>query len=69
MHTCPSKQPQFIREFYVFDLLAVGTHVYLDPGKRGRSEKSSAIIAPIAHMSENLMRNKHILIKCTNLLS
>ena len=60
MHTCPSKQPQFIREFYVFDLLAVGTHVYLDPGKRGRSEKSSAIMAPIAHMSENVMRNKHI---------
>jgi hypothetical protein len=27
-------------------------HVYLEPGKRGRREKSSAIMAPIAHMSE-----------------
>jgi hypothetical protein len=27
-------------------------HIYLEPGKRGRSEKSSAIMAPIAHMSE-----------------
>lgn len=35
-------------------------HVYLEPGKRGRSEKSSAIMAPIAHMSENMIGNEHI---------
>jgi hypothetical protein len=38
-------------------------HVYLDPGKRGRSENSSAIMAPIAHMSENMIGNKYILMK------
>lgn len=55
-HTFPRKQPQFKNSYVQLN----GADKYLEPGKRGRSEKSSAIIAPIAHMSENEMRNKHI---------
>lgn len=42
------------------DQFGFKNHAYLDPGKSGRSEKSSAIMAPIAHMSENMIVNKHI---------